>query len=669
MIKRQKLSGIEKRRYIRLKSVFPVEFQVLDQETNKAITKWKQGFTNNISKGGICLSVNNLEDDITPHLIEKASLLGLSINIPLSQKPVKAVAQIAWLRKIKGAPVNQYLIGLMFTDIEESSLTRITRHARWMQFTNQLSVYVVIGLVLLISAVSFYNLKLRIENRRLVNSFVNILQEDSSTKNQLKNIEEDKEKLEKTLSEHKAKISFLESKLTEARKKLDEELTKKKPKEVSIEESTAVIKQLEGSISELALEQSELEGELSKVITKENFITQELDRIEKTKIVLEEATIKKMYRWLKVHQNSRTGLVLSFEGDIGLNQWAFTYDQALAAQAYTIFGDTKKAQDIFNFFNRNIKKTDKFNGFVNAYYANSGDVAEYTIHSGPNTWLGIAIIQYANATGDLQYLPLAIKIADWLISIQDQDPESGIRGGPNVHWFATEHNLDAFAFFKMLYKLTENEKYNLASKKVLSWLNTHAYDKPGPPIKRGKGDATIATDTYAWSIAAVGPVILNSLDMNPDEILEFAVENCEVVTNYKRPNGDIIKVRGFDFAKYRNLARGGIISSEWTAQMVMAFKIMSRFYSQQKNDLKAKEYQQKAQDYLNELGKLIISSPSPTGQGEGCLPYATAENSDTGHGWRTPFGRKTGSIAGTAYTIFAYRDYNPLDIQTDETYK
>ena len=70
--------------------------------------------------------------------------------------------------------------------------------------------------------------------------------------------------------------------------------------------------------------------------------------------------------------------------------------------------------------------------------------------------------------------------------------------------------------------------------------------------------------------------------------------------------------------------------------------------------------------YLNELEKLMLSSPSPTGQGQGCLPYATQDNVDTGHGWRTPKGSTTGSVAATAYALFAQKGHNPLTLHDDE---
>jgi hypothetical protein len=60
---------------------------------------------------------------------------------------------------------------------------------------------------------------------------------------------------------------------------------------------------------------------------------------------------------------------------------------------------------------------------------------------------------------------------------------------------------------------------------------------------------------------------------------------------------------------------------------------------------------------------MVISSPSPSGQGEGCLPYATEDYVDTGHGWMTPKGQSSCSAAGTIYILFAYYNYNPLKLQ------
>ena len=94
--------------------------------------------------------------------------------------------------------------------------------------------------------------------------------------------------------------------------------------------------------------------------------------------------------------------------------------------------------------------------------------------------------------------------------------------------------------------------------------------------------------------------------------------------------------------------------------MVVAFKIISDFYYKKEMTAKSRAYALKADEYLSELSNMIISSSSSSGQGEGCLPYATQDDVDTGHGWRVARGTKTGSTAGTVYTIFARHNYNPM---------
>jgi hypothetical protein len=316
---------------------------------------------------------------------------------------------------------------------------------------------------------------------------------------------------------------------------------------------------------------------------------------------------------------------------------------------------------MLSFFARQAKRRDGL--FFNAYYSNDGGPSEYAVHCGPNIWVGIAILQYTKKSQDREFIPLAEEIARGIINIQKQDKDGGIRGGPDATWYSTEHNLDAYAFFNMLYSITNKQIYLEARDKILNWLVRNTYDKVDIPIKRGKGDSTISTDTYAWSIAAIGPDKLEELGMNPDRIIEFAEQNCSVEVSYTRPEGQTIKIKGFDFAPQRHVARGGVVSSEWTAQMVMAFKIMANFYHKKSMIAKARAYELKADDYLVQLGNMIISSSSPSGQGESCLPYATQDFVDTGHGWMTPKGNTTGSVAGSTYALFAYYNYNPLELK------
>lgn len=508
---------------------------------------------------------------------------------------------------------------------------------------------VILGLF--IAANSLINIRLSQGNRVLVQQLVGVLQESSLVKRNLAEISREKDELKIQMHELELRITT-----AEVQKSRLEGETK-----VGSDEYSKKLEELSSLIYGLSQEENALKEQLALASHKEDVAGEELLRLDKKRATLEKANIDKMYHWIKAHQNSHTGLVISFEGDRDIRGWALIYDQSLAAQVYTYYSDFGHAHKIFDFFLNRAKKKDGL--FLNAYYANDEEPAEYIVHSGPNIWLGIAILQYTHRTLDKRYLGLAEEIAGRLIDLQNQDKEGGLRGGPALEWYATEHNLDAYAFFNMLYLITGKNKYMDSANRVLNWLAEHTYNKPDVPIKRGKGDSTIATDTYAWSIAAVGPSKLEKMGMSPDRIMEFAENNCEVRVDYMRPEGRKIKIRGFDFAPERHVARGGVVSSEWTAQMVVAFKIMEDFYSKRGMTAKARGYKLKAEEYLSSLGSMVISSPSPSGQGESCLPYATQDFVDTGHGWLTPKGKSTGSLAGTAYTIFAYYNYNPLELK------
>ncbi|MEK6567533.1 MAG: hypothetical protein AABZ27_02185, partial [Candidatus Omnitrophota bacterium] len=460
-----------------------------------------------------------------------------------------------------------------------------------------------------------------------------------------------------------AKLRESESKI----KAFDAQLKNKEEEFKMIEEdNTEMLSEKEFEIQKLKLriidQAKEKTGILEKIGDlgkKEETVSSKLNEIRDKKNILEKASFERMYQWVKLHQNPRTGLIISFEGDGGLSDQAFTYDQALSVIAFSYFKDYEPAKKILDFY---LSRPEQKSGFYNGYYVSTGEACEFTVHSGPNLWLGIAVLQYARLTQDSSYLPLAKNIARWIMKMQNEDSGKGLRGGPNTLWYSTEHNLDGFAFFNMLYKITQDDSYRDSGLNILSWLKTNAYDNLDIPIKRGKGDATIATDTYAWSIASLGPQRLIDLGMDPEAIMQFAQDNCGVEVEFQRPDNGSVLVKGFDFARARHIARGGVISAEWTAQMALSYKLLSRYFAAKDDIEKELIYKNKAEEYLEELSKMIISSPSRTGQGQGCLPYASSDFVDTGHGWTTPKGENTGSLSATIYAILAYYGFNPLEL-------
>ena len=62
-------SYLGRRRYIRIDTVLPVEFQFTDAASGEPLTDIRQGFTMDISKGGMCLVVRNLDKEIYSRFI------------------------------------------------------------------------------------------------------------------------------------------------------------------------------------------------------------------------------------------------------------------------------------------------------------------------------------------------------------------------------------------------------------------------------------------------------------------------------------------------------------------------------------------------------------------------------------------------------------------------
>ena len=629
----------ERRHYKRLDHIFPVEFRFVDEE-NQPLSGWYQAFTQDVSEAGLCLTVHHLEFGDMKFLANKNILLSLNIHIPLGAKGVCAIARLAWFKTLRDEPSPQYVIGVCYEKIDRKDNQGILRYVTARRFFRGMSIAFSLLLGTGLVLVGYQDMKLRYENEKLlVGLSRNLSHQEALSKGQ-DVLKSQTEELKFLLSQSDRKIEALQRKLL-----------------VVSQGDQKTTAGLERAVDFLKKYQEQIHRDLTGLEAKKVMVDDDVKLKAQEASLLERKIRDKLCRWLAVHQNNQTGLVASFEGDKDINDWAFTYDQALAAIVFIKGGDMKNAGRIIDFY-LTAKKADS-GAFANAYYASTGDVAEYMAHTGPNIWLGLAVLQYAYTTKDMRYMSLARDIALWLETVKDN--EGGLKGGKTLSWYSTEHNLDAYAFYSLLYDLTKEETYKNRAEETLQWLKQNAYSRiASPAVKRGKGDSTIATDTYAWSITAIGPQRLKEIGMDPDGIMDFAITNCSVSVEYQRPEGPAFNVRGFDFAKSQNLARGGVVSCEWTGQMILALKIMADYYRQLRNTDKASYYAQLANLYISELSKMIITSPSPVGQGEFCLPYASHEFADTGHGWRTPKGNRTGSVAATAYAILAIEGFNPL---------
>src|SRR3989338_7889394 len=92
-------STIEKRQYVRMNTVFPVEVARYRENANVPDSPLLQGFTRDISAGGMCIEVKSLHQEIEDWVREPDLHLSLSIDPPFARSPIRAVARMAWHKK------------------------------------------------------------------------------------------------------------------------------------------------------------------------------------------------------------------------------------------------------------------------------------------------------------------------------------------------------------------------------------------------------------------------------------------------------------------------------------------------------------------------------------------------------------------------------------------
>lgn len=302
------------------------------------------------------------------------------------------------------------------------------------------------------------------------------------------------------------------------------------------------------------------------------------------------------YSWLYYWQNNNIGLVASHEDNL-----AQLYNNAIAAMAFILNKDFKRAERILDYFNGRMDDTEfTVNGVASGFYqyrdSTSGLPATNTDRwFGDNAFLLMAINYYKKTTGKNTYDSMGADIAAWLISLQNADGSVGSKH--------TEGNIDAYAALKGHGNL-------VAANKIKAWLDI----APNQNWENGP------LDIHSWRVLSLGGdygFCLNDTTGCQRTIINFGKT-----------------IRGFVALPDRS----DNIWVEGTGQMVMAFY--------------AAGYQQQGDDYFNELKKTSIYSKQPRMK---TFPFLVlADPVDT---WADP---KKGHIAGVVWYLFAEKQFNPF---------
>ncbi|HEX3691176.1 MAG TPA: hypothetical protein VHV28_15860 [Solirubrobacteraceae bacterium] len=189
---------------------------------------------------------------------------------------------------------------------------------------------------------------------------------------------------------------------------------------------------------------------------------------------------------------------------------SWTYDSAVTAAAFTAFGATSEAQQLLDQLTA-LQHTD---GSIELAFNVSDGTTEAIFRSGTIATVGLAGSLYDQRVKTNRYLSMEERAASYLISLQGA---SGlVRGGPDVAWYSTQHNLLAYAFLTQL----GNE---LVGDGQRSTANTYftAADKISSGLE---SKLLVQGGSQAWFIEGLGDNV-QSLDADALGVLYLASKN------------------------------------------------------------------------------------------------------------------------------------------------
>jgi hypothetical protein len=193
--------------------------------------------------------------------------------------------------------------------------------------------------------------------------------------------------------------------------------------------------------------------------------------------------------------------------------------------------------------------------------------------TGDMAWTGLALAQLYADTRVKKYLDGAVALGTWIADKLSPYAYGGYHGGvqgdgvtPQT-WCSTEHNIDVYAFFQLLAKLTRDRAW-FARADVAAGFVRGMWNPGGPYLWTGTLGANpaddpnlintgvIPEDVQSWSILAMG-------DQRHDPALDWVIANLwnnDGGTGSELPAG--VRVSGVTFSSQAKVITGPISGSD-----------------------------------------------------------------------------------------------------------
>lgn len=352
--------------------------------------------------------------------------------------------------------------------------------------------------------------------------------------------------------------------------------------------------------------------------------------------------IRHLDKRLHFNSNSEIAFVQSFEN----RDQSYVYDQALAIIAYAHEKNQKKADALIEA----LKKVQLSDGSLYFSYYQNGK-SPYPLEgdkrfAGALAWVALSLGHYQNAFSSKKHSDFHKKLLGYLHSqLVNVDGSLALKFNPTdikeTSWredetAALEHNLDAYAAFRIFNELNPDSEWKETPAKiqhfVLSlWDSSQNHFWSGMNVKSGAiNKEEIYLDNQTWSILA-----LKDSDLSLISATKALKLNCEeLMTEHKGIHGF------FDRRPNRGPAQYEFVWSEGSLGQILAMEKLSHL-----NSSPFKCSGKSSEDFLVSLKKMMAQ--------DGGIAYASAD---------VPDFTTSSSIAGSAWFYFAKKKINPFSI-------
>jgi len=185
-----------------------------------------------------------------------------------------------------------------------------------------------------------------------------------------------------------------------------------------------------------------------------------------------------------------------------LLNWSWTYDSAVTATAFSSVGLQDQAGRLLD----QLAALQAEDGSIQfAYDVQTGE-SSGSVRAGSVAFDAIAFSDYDSTFGTTLYLANARRAVDYLLSLRGDD--GLVRGGPDVKWVSTQHNiLTLIALMTLSQQLEEQgdegaATYREAAARIVKAIDSELIVRDGglAHFRQGVGDEVVPLDTQALGI-------------------------------------------------------------------------------------------------------------------------------------------------------------------------